>query len=229
LSRSTKNLCKRLAYLFTQEELLDVALTHRSVGSPNNERLEYLGDSVLNFIIADALYHRFKEASEGKLSRLRANLVNGDTLADIARTLQLGDFLHLGPGELKSGGFGRDSILAGAMEAIIGAVYLDGGFKQSHELVLRIYHDLLEEISLDTLMKDPKTRLQEYLQAQKLPLPAYNVLSITGRDHNQIFNVDCVIDGLLMPVAGKGCSRRKAEQDAASRALELIMQEHANQ
>jgi ribonuclease III len=229
LSRSTKNLCKRLAYQFSREELLDTALTHRSAGSLNNERLEYLGDSVLNFIIADVLYHRFKTASEGKLSRLRANLVNGETLAEIARTLQLGDFLHLGPGELKSGGFGRDSILAGAMESIIGAVYLDGGFKQSHDLVMRIYHDILEEISLDSLMKDPKTRLQEYLQAQKMPLPTYNVLSITGRDHNQIFNVDCVIHGLLNPVVGKGSSRRKAEQDAANRALELIMQEHANQ
>ena len=189
MSHSTKKLSKRLGYQFSREELLEIALTHRSVGTPNNERLEYLGDSVLNFMIADALYHRFDEASEGKLSRLRANLVNGETLAGIARILHLGDFLHLGPGELKSGGFSRDSILAGAMEAIIGAVYLDGGFKKSHELVMRIYHDTLEELSLDIPLKDPKTRLQEFLQAQKLPLPSYNVLTITGRDDSQMSGV----------------------------------------
>ena len=229
MSHSTKKLSKRLGYQFSREELLEIALTHRSVGTPNNERLEYLGDSVLNFMIADALYHRFDEASEGKLSRLRANLVNGETLAGIARILHLGDFLHLGPGELKSGGFSRDSILAGAMEAIIGAVYLDGGFKKSHELVMRIYHDTLEELSLDIPLKDPKTRLQEFLQAQKLPLPSYNVLTITGRDHSQMFNVECVIEGMMDHVVGQGSSRRKAEQDAASKTLELISQRPAEQ
>lgn len=229
MSRSTKNLSKRLGYQFSRHELLDIALTHRSAGSPNNERLEYLGDSTLNFIIADALYNRFDEASEGQLSRLRANLVNGETLAGIARILHLGDFLHLGPGELKSGGFGRDSILAGAMEAIIGAVYLDGGFKKSHDLVMRIYHDTLEEISLDTPLKDPKTRLQEFVQAQKLPLPSYNVLTITGRDHSQVFNVECIIEGMMDPVVGQGSSRRKAEQDAAGKTLELISQRPAEQ
>lgn len=229
MNRTAKNLCKRLAYQFTSEELLEIALTHRSAGSPNNERLEYLGDSVLNFIIADALFHRFKKASEGKLSRLRANLVNGNALADIARTLQLGEFLKLGPGELKSGGFRRDSILAGAMEAVIGAVYLDGGFAVCRDLVMNIYHDLLEEASLDTDIKDPKTRLQEYLQSKKLPLPAYNVLSIKGRDHDQIFSVECVIEVLLKPVVGEGSSRRRAEQDAAGKVLELIMREHVSQ
>jgi len=229
LKQVAKNLCKRLDYQFTQGELLEIALTHRSAGSPNNERLEYLGDSVLNFIIADALYHRFNKASEGKLSRLRANLVNGNTLADIARTLHLGEFLKLGPGELKSGGFRRDSILAGAMEAVIGAVYLDGGFDASRDLVMKIYHDLLEEASLDTVIKDPKTRLQEYLQSKKLPLPSYTILSIKGSDHDQIFNIECAIEGLLTPVTGTGSSRRKAEQDAAGKALELMMQEHVKQ
>lgn len=229
MSKAGNNLSKRLAYQFTRAELLEVALTHRSAGSPNNERLEYLGDSVLNFIIADALYHRFKKASEGKLSRLRANLVNGDTLADIGRSLRLGEYLKLGAGELKSGGFRRDSILAGAMEALIGAVYLDGGFSASRDLVMRIYHDLLEEVSLESVIKDPKTRLQEYLQSKKLPLPTYNVLSIKGRDHDQIFSVECTIEELLTPVVGEGSSRRKAEQDAAGRVLELIMQKQVNQ
>jgi len=229
LNRITEKLCKRLDYQFDRTELLETALTHRSAGSSNNERLEYLGDSVLNFIVADALYHRFQKASEGKLSRLRANLVNGSTLADIARSLQLGEFLRLGPGELKSGGFRRDSILAGAMEAVIGAVYLDGGFKASHDLVMRIYHGLFEEISLDMVIKDPKTRLQEYLQSKKMPLPSYNILSIEGRDHDQSFSVECVIEGLMTPVIGGGSSRRKAEQDAAGKALELITQGHENQ
>lgn len=228
MNRDSIKLCKRLDYQFARTELLETALTHRSVGSTNNERLEYLGDSVLNFIIADALYHRFDNASEGELSRLRANLVNGGTLADIARTLQLGEFLKLGPGELKSGGFRRDSILAGGMEALIGAVYIDGGFKASHDLVMRIYHNHFEEVSLDIVIKDPKTRLQEYLQSKKQPLPSYNILTIEGRDHDQIFSVECTIEGLLQPVVGGGSSRRKAEQDAAGKALELIKQDHEN-
>ena len=228
MTRTLKNLYKRLDYQFSQAKFLETALTHRSAGSPNNERLEYLGDSILNFIIADVLYRRFTNASEGKLSRLRANLVNGNTLAEIARTLHLGEFIKLGPGELKSGGFRRDSILAGTMEAIIGAVYLDGGFQAGHDLVLKIYQDLLAEISLDAAIKDAKTQLQEYLQSKKLSLPSYNVLSITGHDHAQMFSVECVIEELSAPVLGEGSSRRKAEQDAASKALELIMHVQVN-
>lgn len=229
MKRIADKLCKRLDYPFNQTELLETALTHRSAGSDNNERLEYLGDSVLNFIIANALYHRFDKASEGELSRLRANLVNGSTLAEIARTLHLGEFLKLGPGEFKSGGNRRDSILAGAMEAVIGAVYIDGGFKASQNLVMRIYQEIFEEVSLDSVIKDPKTRLQEYLQSKKMPLPSYNILSIKGHDHAQIFSVECTITGLLKSMTGEGGSRRKAEQDAAGKALEYIMQEHANQ
>lgn len=222
-------LSKKLSYQFIQIELLETALTHRSVGSPNNERLEYLGDSALNFIIADALYKQFVTASEGKLSRIRANLVNGDTLAGIARGLKLGDFLRLGPGELKSGGYRRDSILAGALEAVIGAVYLDGGFDHCRQLVMRIFHDVLDNISLDMVIKDPKTRLQEYLQSKKLQLPVYNILSTSGHDHDQIFKVGCVIEGWSAPFLGEGGSRRKAEQDAADKALKLIIQEDKKQ
>jgi ribonuclease-3 len=229
LNRDPVNLSKKLSYQFFRIELLETALTHRSAGSPNNERLEYLGDSVLNFIIADALYNRFVKASEGELSRLRANLVNGDTLAGIARGMHLGDFLRLGPGELKSGGYRRDSILAGATEAVIGAVYLDGGFDSCRQLVTRIFHDILDNISLDTVIKDPKTRLQEYLQSKKLQLPVYNILSTSGRDHDQIFKVGCVIEGRSTPFIGEGGSRRKAEQDAAEKALKLIIQEDKNQ
>ncbi len=222
-------LSDKLFYQFIRIELLETALTHRSAGSPNNERLEYLGDSALNFIIADALYKQFVTASEGKLSRIRANLVNGDTLAGLARGLNLGDFLRLGPGEFKSGGYRRDSILAGALEAVIGAVYLDGGFDHSRQLVMRIFQDVLDSISLEMVIKDPKTRLQEYLQSKKLQLPVYNILSTSGHDHDQIFKVGCVIEGWSTPFLGEGGSRRKAEQDAADKALKLIIQEDKKQ
>lgn len=220
-----ERLCRRLGYHFSRADLLQTALTHRSYGSHNNERLEFLGDAVLSVIIAEALYERFPAADEGALSRLRAGLVKGETLAAKARALDLGDVLSLGPGELKSGGFRRDSILAGALEAVIGAVYVDGGLPAARGLVVTVFRDDLEEASLERMSKDPKTRLQEYLQARHLPLPDYRVLDVEGRDHAQRFRVQCVVDGLSGAVGGEGSSRRKAEQDAAARVLERLQQQ----
>jgi ribonuclease-3 len=224
LKSSHVSLCRRLGYVFSQPSLLETALTHRSHGSANNERLEFLGDAVLSVVISEALYRMFPGCDEGSMSRLRASLVNGDALAVIARRLRLGDELLLGPGELKSGGFRRDSILAGALEAIIGAVYLEGGFDAASRMVSDIFRPELEQISADSLSKDPKTQLQEYLQARRLPLPEYRVTAVEGRDHDQRFRVECQVAGLDEPLSGEGSSRRKAEQDAASRALDLLKQ-----
>ncbi len=211
-----------IAYRFTQQHYLETALTHRSVGRKNNERLEFLGDSILNFVIAEALYLQFPNVDEGKLSRLRASLVRGSTLAVLARELNLGDYILLGPGELKSGGFRRESILAGTLEAIIGAVLQDGGFEAAKSFILSLYHAALEEVCAERELKDPKTRLQEYLQAKKQTLPSYSVISIDGEGHSQHFTVDCVVDGLDEKIIGLGDSRRKAEQNAALNALELL-------
>lgn len=226
MSRSSQNLCSKLDYHFTRADLLQTALTHRSAGSRNNERLEFLGDAVLNAVITSDLFDRFPDASEGQLSRLRAHLVKGVTLARLANDLSLGDYLILGPGELKSGGFRRESILAGALEAVIGAVYLDSGMDAAGELIRRIYRQRLESISLETVTKDPKTRLQEYLQAKKLPLPSYTVALVEGQEHNQSFTVHCSIAGEEEVVVGRGSSRRRAEQDAASEALQRLQTQH---
>ncbi len=215
-------LSKKLGYQFEDQQLLKMALSHRSTGSNNNERLEFLGDAILSLVIAEALYRRFPKADEGILSRLRANLVKGETLATLARKIDLGDYLLLGAGEMKSGGFRRDSILAGTMEALIGAVFLDGGEEKSHRLIFNIYHDELENISPEKVIKDPKTRLQEYLQSRKSTLPSYTIESIEGSDHDQVFIVKCNIEGLDEHVLGKGSSRRKAEQNAAARGLSLL-------
>lgn len=222
MNKPIDSLKRRIAYTFNNAALLEAALTHRSVGSNNNERLEFLGDSVLNFVIAEALYQRFASASEGDLSRLRASLVKKETLAKIARELQLGDALRLGSGELKSGGYRRDSILADTTEAIIGAVLLDGGFKCCQAFVQHLYEPRLAALRLDQPLKDPKTRLQEYLQARKLPLPKYVVTQVDGADHAQHFRVECSIGGLNNPCVGEGSNRRKAEQQAASEALHLL-------
>jgi ribonuclease-3 len=197
-------------------------LTHRSYGSPNNERLEFLGDAVLSLVISETLYLKFPQQDEGALSRLRASLVNGETLARRARELELGDELLLGPGELKSGGFRRDSILAGAIEALIGAVYLEAGFAAACELVRTVLQEEIAAISPDRAVKDPKTRLQEYLQGRHLPLPEYQVLDIEGQDHAQIFRVECRVPGLAEALRGEGGSRRKAEQEAAEMALRRL-------
>lgn len=224
MNRPYDKLLRQIGYRFSSADLLQTALTHRSYGSHNNERLEFLGDAVLSVIIAEALYERFPEADEGTLSRLRASLVKGETLAARARALDLGGALLLGPGELKSGGFRRDSILAGALEAVIGAVYVDGGLGAARDLVLSIFEEHLHSASQRGMSKDPKTRLQEYLQARHLPLPDYRVLSVEGRDHAQVFRVECVVDGLSAPVEGAGGSRRKAEQDAAAGVLHRLQE-----
>jgi ribonuclease-3 len=212
-----------LAYQFKDINLLSQALTHRSKGSTNNERLEFLGDAILGFIAADLLYSQFQQSPEGHLSRFRASLVKKETLAALAREFSLGDYLRLGSGELKSGGFRRDSILADGMEAIFGAMYLDGGLKNVRKLIERCLSSRLDRLSAESDMKDPKTRLQEYLQARRLDLPDYTVTETLGDDHEQEFEVQCKVAGLAQPIKGVGSSRRKAEQAAAKQALESLL------
>ena len=199
-----------------------MALTHCSAGGQNNERLEFLGDSILNHIIAEALYRRFPCASEGEMSRMRASLVKGDTLAEVAMELQLGDELQLGAGERKSGGHRRASILADALEAVVGAILLDGGVEQCRRCVLTWFAPRLQQLSLSAVDKDAKTRLQEYLQGRNNPLPEYDLLSVQGDDHEQQFHVACRLSKPLLVAEGKGASRRKAEQNAATSALERL-------
>lgn len=221
MSKNRDVLCTALGYTFSNQSWLEIALTHRSVGTPNNERLEFLGDAILSFIIADELFKRFPQASEGQLSRLRANLVKGETLAVIAKSLNLGESLILGSGELKTGGFRRASILAGAMEALIGAVYRDGGMKACRRIVVAVYKDRLDNISPSQNLKDAKTRLQELLQAQRRPVPTYQVMSVDGQAHTQVFHVECLFEDGAKTL-GEGSTRRKAEQDAAQKALEHL-------
>ncbi|KFZ38314.1 ribonuclease III [Shewanella mangrovi] len=215
-------LCRTLGYSFNDESLLLQALTHRSAANTHNERLEFLGDSILSIIISDALYHQFPKATEGDLSRMRASLVRGDTLAKIAKEFKLGDYLTLGPGELKSGGFRRESILADAVEAIIGAIYLDSELENVRGLLLGWYEQRLKEIKPGVNQKDAKTQLQEFLQGDKKPLPEYEVVLVEGEAHNQRFKVECRVLDLDEAVIGEGSSRRKAEQQAAAQALELL-------
>ncbi len=212
----------KLGYQFNNAELISLALTHRSANGKHNERLEFLGDSILSFVIADDLYHRFPKVNEGDMSRMRATLVRGNTLAELGREFDLGDYLKLGPGELKGGGFRRDSILADAVEAIIGAIYLDSDIEVARATVLSWYQSRLEAIKPGVSQKDPKTRLQEFLQGRRKPLPVYTVTNIKGEAHNQEFTVACDIAGIGAPVIGKGTSRRKAEQAAAETALEQL-------
>lgn len=215
-------LSQRIDYTFSDTSLIELALTHRSCGGKNNERLEFLGDSIVNLVIAEALFIKFPEAKEGKLSRLRARMVKGVTLAELARDFGLGDFLHLGTGEMKSGGHRRESILADTVEAIIGAIYLDSDMATVKNKILQWYDSRLEQLSLSDPLKDPKTRLQEYLQGKQQPLPKYDVLSIAGSAHEQLFKVSCVVNDLENPIVGQGASRRIAEQEAAAQALKLL-------
>lgn len=215
---------RAIGYEFADQNLLIQALTHRSFSSTNNERLEFLGDGLLNFVVAETLYKQFPEASEGQLSRLRAMLVKQKTLAEIARELKLGDFLVMGTGELKSGGFNRDSILSDAVEAIVGAIYLEAGFTTTANTLSSWFKDRFSQLSLERAEKDPKSRLQEWLQGQKLPLPEYEVLSIEGEAHDQRFTVQLELSVLTTPIQASGTSRRAAEQQAASEALEVIHQ-----
>ncbi len=214
-----------LEYQFANADLLTEALTHRSSSSKNNERLEFLGDSILNFVIAAELFARYPRSSEGDLSRLRASLVNKEGLYTVSTNLKLGDYLILGSGELKSGGYRRNSILADAVEAIFGAVFLDSDFEQCRLLILRLYSDLLDNVPDANSLKDPKTRLQELLQSKKLSLPQYDVLRVAGQAHNQQFTVDCFVEELDLRAEGVSTSRRKAEQLAAEKIIKLVQQE----
>jgi ribonuclease-3 len=213
---------ERLGYRFGDTRLLRQALTHRSHSTPHNERLEFLGDGVLNCIIAAELYSRFGALREGELSRLRASLVREQRLHELAVGLALGDHLRLGEGELKSGGFRRPSILADALEALIGAVFLDGGFEAAREVVLRLYRALLETASQRTAEKDPKTQLQEWLQSRRYALPQYSVLATRGAAHDQQFEVECLVRELDLRTVGTGTSRRLAEQEAARSAYDKL-------
>jgi ribonuclease-3 len=224
-SKGLGDLLEKLGYSFNNIELLSEALTHRSYASKNNERLEFLGDGILNFVIAGELFKLYPDVQEGDLSRLRANLVNKESLAEIAGQLDLGDDIKLGSGELKSGGFRRPSILADAVEAILGAVYLDGGFDQCRELIVRLYKARLASPASPAdlqKLKDPKTRLQELLQSRRIALPVYKVTDVTGHAHSQVFHVSCTIEKMKIKVNGKGKSRRKAEQVAAEKAIDKV-------
>jgi ribonuclease-3 len=211
---------ERLGYRFASPALLEQAVTHRSHGAVHNERLEFLGDAVLNCTIAQLLYQRYARLNEGDLSRLRANLVKQSSLAEIAERIDLSDFLRLGEGEMKSGGFRRPSILADTMEAIFGAVLVDGGFEAGSGVIARLFEPVLKHVDPKTLGKDSKTLLQEYLQGKRLPLPVYTVVETRGAAHNQEFEVECSIPKLEISVRGNGRSRRAAEQTAAKLALE---------
>jgi ribonuclease-3 len=211
---------QQLGYRFADASLLRQALTHRSFGLPNNERLEFLGDSVLNCVVAAMLYRHFGRIDEGDLSRLRANLVKQQSLYEIAQRLGLSQHLLLGEGELKSGGFRRPSILGDTLEAIVGAVFLDGGFDAAQSVIRALYEPVLKSVDPKTLGKDAKTLLQEYLQGKKLPLPLYAVVATHGAAHNQLFEVECAIPKLKIQVLGSGASRRAAEQAAARGALD---------
>lgn len=222
MSQDLSRLLHRMGYEFKNQKLLQLALTHRSASSNNNERLEFLGDAILGQVIAVALFELFPAATEGELSRMRASLVKGETLAELANEISLGEYLTLGSGELKSGGYRRKSILADAFEAIIGSVYLDSDFATVKQYILSFMKQRLAQCSPDKTSKDPKTRLQEHLQQQGLSLPEYTVKSTTGSAHDQQFEVECKVKLLEQQVSGTGTSRRKAEQDAAKKILEIL-------
>ncbi len=217
-----RRLAENIPHRFECEALLRRSLTHRSAGSDNNERLEFLGDAILNFVVAEALYHRIPQAREGLLTRTRAELVRRSSLAGLSRRIELGKALRLGGGELKSGGRDRDSILADAFEALVGAFYLDAGLTPCRSWLLDLLADRLDHVSNEETAKDPKTELQEMLQARGLPLPAYAVLEVSGAAHEQSFTVRCRVPGLEETATGTGGSRREAEQSAARRSLALL-------
>ncbi|OGS91870.1 MAG: ribonuclease III [Gallionellales bacterium GWA2_60_18] len=215
-------LCRHLGYEFRDPRLLTRALTHRSFSTDHNERLEFLGDSVLGCIIAKYLYGTYPQLSEGELSRLRSSLVREETLALLAQQLDLGNQLKLGEGERKSGGFRRPSMLADAMEALFGAIMLDGGFAEAEKAVLGLFVPYIEKVDVLTLGKDAKTLLQEYLQGRRIPLPTYSIVEVQGESHAQSFRVECAIPSLSITTQGEGGSRRSAEQQAAHAAYQKL-------
>lgn len=217
-----QRLQQALGYTFARSDLLTQALTHRSHGAVNNERLEFLGDSVLNCSVAHALYDTFPDLPEGSLSRLRANLVRQETLAEIAAALKLGDSLRLGEGELKSGGFRRPSILADALESLFGAIFLEAGFDEAQRVVRGLFDPLVAKIDPRASGKDPKTQLQEILQSRRMPLPDYQLVDTQGEAHDQSFIVECVLSRPALSTRGVGKSRRAAEQEAARLACEQL-------
>ena len=222
MSEVASALEQALRYRFTQPALLQQALTHRSHGGSNNERLEYLGDGLLTFVIGEAAYSQWPKAPEGDLSRLRASLVCEDSLARIAKSLKLSDLLRMGSGELKSGGYRRESILADALEALFGAIYLDGGFAPARETILHLFRELLSTLPDPETRKDSKTRLQEWLQGQSRPLPEYRVLSEHGPPHRRVFHVACKLPDSGQETESGGASRKQAEQDAARLMFEQL-------
>lgn len=212
-----------LGYQFKQSDLLEQALTHRSYSqNKNNERLEFLGDSVLNLVISENIYLRESSADEGELSRIRSSLVKEEALARVARDMGLGDYINLGGGELKSGGFRRSSILSDTLEAIMGAIYLDSGFDSAKKTILHLYQDYLLNLPDINSLKDAKTQLQEYLQSKQFDLPEYTVIKTTGKSHDQTFTVSCSITSLQLQCNGTGSSRKKAEQNAAKKVLDKL-------
>ncbi|CAH1904172.1 RNase III [Candidatus Nitrotoga sp. HW29] len=215
-------LCNQIGHVFTQSQLLQRALTHRSYSAEHNERLEFLGDSILNCVVAKYLYGSYPDLPEGDLSRLRSNLVNQQTLVILAQQLRLGELLLLGEGERKSAGFRRPSILADTMEALFGAVFIDAGFLAAEQVVLRLYVPFIAQADAQTLGKDFKTLLQEYLQSKRLALPKYIVIATQGEAHAQLFKVECQIEQLKLFTSGEGSSRRTAEQVAAEAAYRKI-------
>ncbi len=214
----TNQLEKKLNYKFNDPKLLNIALRHRSVGKDSNERLEFLGDSILNFVIAAELYKKYPKFREGELSRIRSNLVKQETLAELAREFDVGDYLYLGMGEKKSGGSHRASILADAMEAIIGAIYLDSDIETCQQKILAWYGSRLIKLTIAG-QKDAKTELQELVQGRKLPLPKYEIIAKEGKTHKQIFHIQCTVEGLDIVSKGEGTSKQEAEQQAAKNFL----------
>src|SRR5574343_1368172 len=219
---TAQSVARKLGHVFSNETLLKMALTHISFGIPNNERLEFLGDGILDCVIAAALFHRFPNLPEGDLSRLRANMVRQEALHRLALDLKIGDVLRLGEGELRSGGAQRPSILADALEAIFGAIYLDSGFPAAPQVIQQLYRPLIDNLKPGQVQKDAKTRLQEWLQGRKKALPRYQLLETTGAAHEQRFEVACHIESPSLRTVGHGASRRIAEQVAAEQALKEL-------
>ena len=222
MDKAERWLDKTLQFRFADEGLLARALTHRSATGCNNERLEYLGDAILDFVISEALFHLRPQADEGDLSRLRSSLVKDATLAAMATELGIGEYLILGSGERKTGGHRRQSILADALEALFGAIYLDAGFDAAKSVIERVYAGRLAALPDAAELRDPKTRLQEWLQARKMALPVYDLVGVTGKDHKQRFSVACTVGELSQTTQGEAASRRSAEQQAARRMLDIL-------